>query len=353
MPLEFETAAFALSKKDELSEPFTTKFGWHVVKLVEKVPLAAYDILKNEIKTKVSKDSRALSSKYAMINQIKKEYKIKEFSSSKSEMYPVIDSTFNQGKWTAAKAKAMTKPMFAINEKIYTQQDFAAYLESQQTKGTGPVNAKSVIDNGYKNYLNDMCLSYKESKLDEEKPEFKALMNEYRDGMLFFDITEREVWGKSTRDTVGLESFYQANKMKYLWDARADVYIYKCNTEATAKEVQKLLAKNKTDKEITDKINKQSQLNLAIENIMYLKGENKIVDANWKKSVTAYAKDEKDTRFYIYKIAEILAPSPKKLDEARGLITSDYQTYLEKEWLNSLRSKYKVEVDQNVVNTIK
>jgi peptidyl-prolyl cis-trans isomerase SurA len=201
--------------------------------------------------------------------------------------------------------------------------------------------------------MNDMCMAYKESKLDVEKPEFKALMNEYRDGMLFFDITEKEVWGKSTRDSVGLEKYYEANKTKYLWEERADVYVYKCNDEANAKEVQKMLSKNKSDKEITDKINKKSQLNLVVENIVYLKGENKIVDANWKATTTAYAKDEKDKRFYIYKVAKIMQPSPKKLDEARGIITSDYQTYLEKEWLKSLRSKYKVEVDQSVVNTIK
>jgi peptidyl-prolyl cis-trans isomerase SurA len=353
MPIEFEKAAFALKEKDAISEPFTTKFGWHIVKLIEKKPLGTYEELKNEIKTKVSKDSRALSSKFAMINQIKKEYKVKEFPTTKAEIYPIIDSSFYEGKWSSFKADKLTKPMFAIGEKMYTQQDFAKYLETQQVRKATKTPMKVIVDNGYKNYLNDMCLAYKESKLDTEKPEFRALMNEYRDGMLFFDITEREVWGKSTKDSIGLEKFYQENKNKYLWDERADVYIYKCNTEENAKEVQKLLAKNKTDKEITDKINKKSQLNLAVENIMYLKGENKVVDANWKQTITTYAKDAKDNRFYIYKLAKILPPSPKKLDEARGIITSDYQTYLEKEWLKTLRSKYKVEVDQNVVSTIK
>jgi peptidyl-prolyl cis-trans isomerase SurA len=353
MPLEFEKAAFALKKKDDISVPFTTKFGWHIVKLIDKKPIGTYDELKNEIKTKVSKDSRALSSKYAMINQIKKEYKVKEFPATKAELYPKIDSTFYDGKWTVAKAAGLTKPMFAIGDKMYNQQEFAKYLETQQVRKGTKTPSKVLVDNAYKNYLNDMCLAYKESKLDAEKPEFKALMNEYRDGMLFFDITEREVWGKSTKDSVGLEKFYAENKNKYLWEERADVYVYKCNNEENAKEVQKMLSKSKTDKEITDKINKKSQLNLAVENIVYLKGENKVVDANWKATTTNYAKDEKDPRFYIYKIAKIMPPSPKKLDEARGVITSDYQTYLEKEWLKSLRNKYKVEVDQSVVNTIK
>jgi peptidyl-prolyl cis-trans isomerase SurA len=353
MPLEFEKVAFSLKKKDDISAPFTTKFGWHIVKLIDKQPIGTYDALKNEIKTKVSKDSRALSSKYAMINQIKKEYKVKEFPTTKAELYPKIDSTFYDGKWTMSKTAGLTKPMFAIGDKIYYQQDFAKYLETQQVRKGTKTPSKVLVDNTYKNYFNDMCLAYKESKLDTEKPEFKALMNEYRDGMLFFDITEREVWGKSTKDSVGLEKFYAENKNKYLWEERADVYVYKCNNEENAKEVQKMLSKNKTDKEITDKINKKSQLNLAIENIVYLKSENKIVDANWKATTTNYAKDEKDTRLYIYKIAKIMPPSPKKLDEARGIITSDYQTYLEKEWLKSLRSKYKVEVDQSVVSAIK
>jgi peptidyl-prolyl cis-trans isomerase SurA len=353
MPLEFEKACFAITEKGNIAQPFTTKYGWHIVKLIEKKPIASYDELKNEIKTKVSKDSRALNSKYALINQIKKDYKVKEFPSAKQEMYATFDSSFYDGKWSAEKYTKLNKPMFAIGDKIYTQTDFAKYLESQQVRKGNKTPFKVIVDNAYKNYLNDMCVAYKESKLDEEKPEFKSLMNEYRDGMLFFDITEREVWGKSTKDSAGLEKFYKESKDKYMWEERADVYVYKCSTEVLAKEVSKLLAKNKSDKEITDKINKNSQLNLAVDNIMYLKGENKVVDANWKQSVSAYAKDDKDQRYYIYKVSKILPPTAKKLDEARGIITSDYQTYLEKEWLKNLKSKYKVEVDQSVVGTIK
>ena len=49
----------------------------------------------------------------------------------------------------------------------------------------------------------------------------------------------------------------------------------------------------------------------------------------------------------------IREPEPKSLSEARGLITADYQNYLEQLWIKELKAKYSVELNKEVFKTVK
>ena len=148
-------------------------------------------------------------------------------------------------------------------------------------------------------------------------------MQEYRDGILLFDLTDKKVWTKAMKDTIGLKGFYDTNKNNYLWQDRADVTLYRCADEKIAGQVNALLKKKKSDKEITETINKTSQLNLSIENIMYLKGERALIDNNWKEGVSAAVKDDTDGKLYVLKVNRLISPTPKSfvvLDEATNVV---------------------------------
>ncbi|MFL5752378.1 MAG: hypothetical protein ACJ76F_03150 [Bacteroidia bacterium] len=112
-----------------------------------------------------------------------------------------------------------------------------------------------------------------------------------------------------------------------------------------------MLQKKKTEKEILDVINKKSQLNLSVENVMYLKGENKMIDDNWKTGISGDIKQ--DGKVYVLVVNKLLPKSPKALNEAKGMVTADYQNFLEKEWLASLKNGHSVVVNEEVLNTIK
>ncbi len=204
---------------------------------------------------------------------------------------------------------------------------------------------------------NEKCLcSFKSSSanLETKYPEFRNLLKEYRDGILLFDLTDQKVWSKAVKDTAGLKAFYEKNKNNYLWDERAEVTTYKCADDKIAKEVRGLLKKKKSEKEIVETINKTSQLNVSVENITYLKGENKDVDANWKQGIVATdIKDAKENKVTVLVINNLLGKTPKTIAEAKGMITADYQNYLEKEWLSYLKNKYTVKVNEDVLNTVK
>lgn len=352
MPIDFEKAAFALKNNGDYSEPFTTPYGWHIVKRLDKKGLAPFDEMKGDLKQRIGKDTRTQAGKTSLIEKIKKENNFKENALAKKEFLKVIDSTAYQGKWEAKKAdKLGNKELFSLGTKKYTQNDFAKYVESHQT-ARASMDHNMFLQQSYHDFVNESVINFEDANLEAKYPEFRNLLREYRDGILLFDLTDQKVWSKAVKDTTGLKEFYEKNKNNYLWDERADVTTYSCANEKIAKEVRAMLKKNKSEKEIVETINKTSQLNVVAETITYLKGENKDVDANWKQGIVA-TNLKKDNKEVIMIINKLMPKSPKSLAEAKGIITADYQNYLEKEWLAYLKNKYSVKVDEAVLSTVK
>ena len=358
--VEFENAAYSLKENGDISQPFLTNYGWHIVKRNEKKELASFEKMKNELKPKVEKGQRGMVGKNSLIAKIKKENNFTESTvkNKKGMTFPnldelilKLDTTYWEGKWSAEKAKSMSKPLFTLGGKNYTQYDFAKFLEQRQTKRLKN-DLSSIAKVQYNNFVNDRCIALEESMLDKKYPEFKALMQEYRDGILLFDLMDKKLWTKSMKDSTGLKNFYENNKNNYLWDERAEVTLFRCLDEKIGNQVKSMISKKKTEKEITEKINKNSQLNLSVENITYLKKERKIIDDNWKEGVYGPLKDETDGKLYVLKVNKVMPKQPKLLNEAKGLIISDYQTYLEKEWINELRGKNKIEINREVMATV-
>ncbi|MDP2388558.1 MAG: peptidylprolyl isomerase [Bacteroidota bacterium] len=361
MPVaEFEQKAFALQNKGEYTSPFMTKYGWHIVKMNDKKALPApFETVKNEIKQKVSRDSRSQAGRSALIARVKKESNFKENKvvvkkkttfPAMDEVISLVDTTYFLGKWKGDKAIKLSKELFSIGDKKYTQGDFARFLEARQTKR--PVADKNfAVEQQYKNFVEESVVAFEETQLENKYPEFKALMQEYRDGILLFELTDRKVWSKAVKDTSGLKEYYEKNKNNYLWEERADVTTYKCADENIAKQVRKMLGKKKSEKDILAEVNNKTQLNLSTENVMYLKGENKMVDDNWKVGTSADIKQ--DGKIFILVVNKVLAKSPKLLNEAKGMVTADYQNYLEKDWLSNIRNNHKIEVKEDVLGTIK
>ncbi|MBI2269604.1 MAG: peptidylprolyl isomerase [Bacteroidetes bacterium] len=349
MPAEFEKESFALKNNGDFSGIFRTRFGWHIIKRIDKRGVAAFDDMKGDLKSKVTRDSRSQMGRTSMIAKIKSECKFKDNVKLRDEFYPVIDTNFFNGTWKSEKAAKLNKVMFALNDMKYTQTDFARYLESHQSR-RAKSDVKPAIDAMYKQFVDETCIAYEESRLDQKFPEFRALMQEYRDGILLFDLTDKKVWSKAVKDTLGLKEFYEKNKQNYLWEQRAEASIYTCADEKVANEVKAMLKKNKTQKEILDVVNKKSQLNLQVESKLFLPKENSFVDANWNPGISANKKENGKIMFV--EVKKLLKPEPKAFNESKGLVTADYQNYLEKEWIESLKKKYPVTVNKEVLSTI-
>ncbi len=358
----YENAAYALKNDGDISQPIKTEYGWHIIKRLGLKELESYDDLYNTIKAKVSRDSRSNKSKEALINKIKIENGFVENIKERDDFYKLITKDqYLKGEWTADKAGKNNKLMFAFyakdGDKVeYTQTDFANYLEKASPKGKTDANMVLEINNIYEGLVEKTAIEFTDSRLSKTNEEFRLLMKEYRDGILLFDLTDEKVWSKAVKDSAGLHGFYEQHKTKYMYDQRVKATLYVCDNADIAAKVQKILKKKAkkgyTNAQILEMINTDSQLALKIEEGKFSKGDNDDVDkATWTKGTQSSIKNDKSVT--IVEVEDVLAPTPKELDQIKGLITSDYQNYLETEWVKELKAKYKVTVDKEVLKLVK
>lgn len=353
-PESFENAAFALKANGDVSEPVETQYGWHLIKRMDKKDLPAFNDMKGELKNRVNRDSRSQMGRVALIERVKKENAFKENLKTRDEFKSVIDTTYLKATWKADRAaKLGNKEMFNLGGKSYTQNDFAKYIETQMTFRTQD-DAWEVVKPMYKKWQEERIVAFEDTQLEKKYVEFRNLVREYREGILLFDLTDQKVWSKAVRDTIGIKKYYDDHKNLYQWDERADASVYKCVNSEIAKEVRKMIAAKKSDKDILAVANKSSQLNLSIDNVMYLKGENQNIDEFWKAGILPKDIDEPNERkTLVIVIQKILPKQVKTLPESRGMVTADYQTFLETEWLTYLKNKYKVTINDDVLKTVK
>ena len=350
---EFEDAAFALQKDGDISKPIMTKLGWHILKRLERKEPQPFGEVKADIKKKVERDSRSEVAKTVLVDRIKKENSFMQYADVKADFAGHVDSSIVKGNWHAdSLLHKSTKVLFKLAGKSYTEGDFTDYI-AKNAKRRNDKSKEALLNEYYEGFVNSKCLDYEESMLEVKKPEFKNLMKEYRDGILLFELMDRMVWTKAVKDTLGLEAFRQKNATKYMWGNRAEVSIYNVNDKKAADEAYKMVEKKKTPEEIKEKFNKVgNKEHVSVIEGKYEKGQYDVVDKiDWKPGITTVNKLN-DSSYQFILVKQIAGPEPKSLKEAKGYIVSDYQEYLEKTWLESLRAKYPISLDESVFKSL-
>ena len=351
MVTEFEDAAFAIANDGEYSAPIRTDYGFHIVKRLKLTGVASYEVMKDALESKVAKDERSKTTQDSFVAKLKKEYKF----SSKSKkglkwFYDNLDSTYFKGQFDPSTLPS-NKPLFKMDKKKFYQQDFAQYLKSNY-RGARQENTNVVVDAQYANWEKETILNYEESKLASKYPAFKALITEYHDGILLYEIMSDKVLNKAMKDTTGLKSFYENNKSDYMWGERINGDVYECYTAESASKAYDLLKRDTPSPvEVVQIINGDSELNIRhrngkfdINKTPYLENKNLMTGLNKAFEV--------DGKFYIVLVKEKLQPAQKEFAEAKGAITSDYQNFLEKNWLEELSKKHTIKVNQEELYSI-
>ena len=249
----------------------------------------------------------------------------------------------------------MSKPLFTLDGKNYTQYDFVKHLETL-THGKLQGAKAAVVHDAYSLYMNSVVTDLQEHKLAEENPEFKNLMEEYRDGIMLFELMDRNVWSKATKDSAGLKGFYEARKSKYTWEPGFEGSVYTVKNKATLDTVTTMLkVPGMTDEQIVKALNNQSNPDrVSIQRGRYefskfkdasksdlASGNMKTVAMNNGGYKLVYARQIYD------------APGVKTLEEARGYVVAEYQDYLEKQWNEKMRKNYPLKVNEAVNHTLK
>ncbi|MGZ5282675.1 MAG: peptidylprolyl isomerase [Bacteroidia bacterium] len=351
-PDEFKNAAFSLAKDGDFSKPFQTPFGWHIVQRVSVKPLQSQKEMDEYLKTRIARDTRSEKSKDAAIKQFKKSYGFKENKKSFKKFSKYVDTTLLKGNWVFSPVRSIKRTMFTLDGKNHTQEDFAKWLQKHQQANRFN-DVKFALNQYYKEYVDETVYNYQDQQLETKYPEFSNVAKEYKEGILLFEITDQKVWGKAMQDTVGLKAFYDKNKEKYRWQERADVTVFDLRDKAAvAPFMQKLKTGKKPVEELTNEYIKKDPLSLNYKSLLVERKDNAIVDtlSLWKPGV--FEVGEVDGRYYVVKINKIIKPDYKKLSEIKGVVIADYQEFLEKQWLADLRRKYKVEINEPLVNSL-
>ena len=194
----FDKIAFSLTKEGAYSKPFKTRFGWHIVQLIKKHPVQSFQELKGELTNRIRSTDRLQLSEKAVVDKLKKTYSVKEFNDAKS----ILDLKNIRELST----DTLNATFFKINEKEIKQSDFISFIKTKRNT--------SIFDL-YKEFKNEEILNYYKDNLEQTEPEFAHLLKEYEDGLLLFELMQRKIWDKASKDTLGLQNFYKLRLNNY------------------------------------------------------------------------------------------------------------------------------------------
>jgi peptidyl-prolyl cis-trans isomerase SurA len=338
---------------DEVSEPIQTMYGFHIIKLIGRETPGTFEEEAPQLKERIAKDQRAQKSEEAVIHKIKAENGVKVYEKAKEEIFQLIDTTVFQANFKADSLMKLTDPILKIGDTKYSQYEFATYVERKQIQQDA-MNMDIYLNRLFTGFEDEMCLDYEDQHLEDNYPEFKDLMKEYHDGILLFNLTDKKVWSQAVVDTTGLENYFSQHNEDYMWEKRVDATVYEIRDLEIVEQVQKIIEMNDSDGDIALALEMDSiQKKVTIKPGYYEKGNNKYIDQiEWEKGLSNQINSDVENLVVFVKIREILPPEPKSLDEARGLATADYQSYLEKAWIQELKEKYPVTINQDVLQKI-
>ncbi|SFQ20112.1 peptidylprolyl isomerase [Hymenobacter arizonensis] len=457
----FEEVAFKLQKPGEISAPVQTPYGWHVIKLLERQPLAQFADMEATLKSKVSKDSRSELNKAAFLKRVRQENQFMEVPAAKTYAFSKADTALVAGRFAytpAATATGKTAKgaandnvaLFTIKGKPYLVKDFLSFAQQNQRPRTG-AQPSFAMQQLYDQYVEQSLTDFEKNNLESKYEDYRMLVKEYRDGILLFQLMDEKVWSKAIEDTVGLKTYFAANQDKYQWEQRVQGTVVSAATPALLARAQKelktgrfpvtrnvpkialyptgsatvgkgvatslgdvanrmlqdtlarvtltgrvkkgekaSLARARAESAasylqsrgvpasriskaaqtaaggeggaqialvsgnpaaIEAALNEKSPLSVQITQRVFQKGDNKLVDELMAKGPGTYTV-QKDGRHNAVTIERMLPPGPKTLAEARGQATSDYQTYLEKEWITEMRNTRPVKVNEQELNKL-
>jgi peptidyl-prolyl cis-trans isomerase SurA len=345
---EFEAMAFALKTKGEVSDPFQTQFGWHILRLESKIPLPPFEELKTSLTTRVSRDERVQISKQALRDRMEKEWGYSENQPAKADLMALADSSLTKAKWKpVVESRIAQEVLFTMNDQTFRVQDFVAYAEVNQKINS--LSPQQYLSELFRNYVDASQMHLLEENIKKRSPDYKWLLKEYYEGILLFEIMEKEVWNKATEDTVGQRNYYDGHQAAYTANERISGKIYSSTSKTALSELKTRLQSADTSAQEFMTKNK-----IRLETGHFEKQDRPVLTKiNW--SPGAYEADNNGMNYLIL-VDKVLPPGQKTFDEARTSVISDYQTFLENSWLKELRKKFPVKINKkarkNVFNQL-
>ncbi len=337
----------------QIAKPIRTNYGYHIIKLLGKSGISTFEKEKQGLAERIEKDVRSKKSEELVLKQAKTEYKFKQNNKQLETFMATIDSSILRKAYEPTDMVDMDATLFSLEGNPTKVGDFVKYIK-ENMRMQNFVSPSAYAYQLYEGFSNGVVMDYADANLEKKYPEFKALVQEYKDGILLFDLMDKEVWDKAVKDTLGLDAFHQRNASKYMWDDRVYATIITIARPESLPKVKALLDNGTNPDSIRSTVQRDSIPGVFVRKGYYQKGDNNFVDqTEWKEGVRNEIPSTVDQSTTIVCIRELRQPEPKTLKEARGLVTSDYQTELEQKWVQSLKERYPVKINEKALDIVR
>jgi peptidyl-prolyl cis-trans isomerase SurA len=344
----FVNTAFGLKEIGAISEPIQSQFGWHILKLISKTPVEPYEQIKVDLEQKVKRDARSKIIRQKMLEKLKQQYTISQ--PSLESVVAKIQKNDADATWEV-EASMEPQVFLKIESQEFSYRDFLDLLNKNKRSFKASTGKSKFISNQYALFLENNLFQYKKNNLINENEDYANVLKEYEEGLLLFDIMENKIWKGAQLDSIGLKSYYNENTSKFKSNSKITATIARSNKKKKLKAVKKMWSQGFSTDAISQKLNERDQAlifssgdfeidsPLIPKNMVFNKGISEIYSL--------------DDNYVLLNISNIETPQILSFEDAKGAVISKYQSVLESEWLETLRNKYPIVINEKILSDLK
>lgn len=351
LPVPLDSIMFAapLNQIDTLHMPW----GLHIARKVGHQPMKTLDEMRPDLLKAMQGDERADAPRQARLQQLAQRYHAQLIPDNLAAINTLTVDTVGLDSATVVALSDNALTAFTVNGQPTTLGQVIQYMDKQRIGDPRaavrnlPRVAQEMMDKQlYEQYKADLASIY---------PEYRNLLGEYRDGILFFNVTNENVWERATRDHEGLEQYFQAHRNDYKWDQpRFKGIIVMTTTDSVMNLVAERLPQlpGLSADSLSHELRRAFGRNVRVEaNVVAAKGDHPVVDYvafNGPKPERVNGRWEAFVKY-----SGELVDQPETAADVRGLVITDYQNQLDRDYIQALRAKYPVTVNRKALKKVR